>query len=513
MPLLHGQTLRDRLKQAPPLTLAEILRIGREIAEGLAAAHELGLIHRDVKPGNSGSKKRAAGSRSSTSAWPEWPMKPRSSRSTGTIVGTPAFMAPEQARGQDEFDCRSDLFSLGGILYRMVTGKLPFPADHTTAMLLSLLSDDPVPPRQLNPGIPPALEALILRLLAKDPDQRPQSARAVVEAIRRWNRPESSASGSSAGHHGAGGRWRLIGSGPPATARRRAPGSGRNRGRTGPAGDHHRRSHRFAVNGPLTGRATGPCQQSSPRRSAPTSETPTTTPPQGQGPAPRVAVETWPTPPPAHSRLPGLLPAPQSLAGLGHWQVETRSPRDAVLALSWSPDRQRLACAAGERVVRIYEAESMKLAGLLVGHTKPVFSVEWSPDGRRLATAGGDGTIRLWMRLGAPGPVLRGHSGSVWCLRWNPVGSRLASAGNDKSVRIWNADGTTELVLDHPSSGGGAWRGAPTGSSLFRARQIGSRSGTRDGTPGPLLKGHTGERSLRFVELRRDPDRLGQRRP
>ncbi len=198
MPLLHGQTLRDRLKQSPPLTMMEILRIGRETAEGLAAAHELGLIHRDVKPGNiwleegSGRVKILDFGLARVAA-------DEASQLTqhGTVVGTPAFMAPEQARGREDFDGRGDLFSLGGILYRMVTGKLPFPAEHTTAMLLSLLSDDPIPPRTVNPAIPPALEALILRLLAKDPAARPQSARLVVEAIRALEQAEMNASRSA----------------------------------------------------------------------------------------------------------------------------------------------------------------------------------------------------------------------------------------------------------------------------------------------------------------------------
>jgi hypothetical protein len=97
-------------------------------------------------------------------------------------------MSPEQAGRSGEFDHRSDLFSLGSVLYRMVTGRLPFPAESAAALLLALVQDDPIPPRQLNPRIPPALDALILALMAKDPVARPQSAQAVVEAIQRMEK-------------------------------------------------------------------------------------------------------------------------------------------------------------------------------------------------------------------------------------------------------------------------------------------------------------------------------------
>src|SRR5205085_945298 len=87
----------------------------------------------------------------------------------GIILGTPAYMAPEQASGASRVDHRSDLFSLGSVLYRMATGRHPFAASSTAAVILALSRDDPVPPRQLDPEVPPAVEALILRLLARDP--------------------------------------------------------------------------------------------------------------------------------------------------------------------------------------------------------------------------------------------------------------------------------------------------------------------------------------------------------
>jgi Leucine-rich repeat (LRR) protein len=182
MELLPGETLDDRLKREGRLPLAEVLRIGGETAEGLAAAHERGLIHRDIKPGNlwlEGQRQRvkvldfglarAAGEDAHLTQ-------------TGIVVGTPAYMAPEQAKAE-AVDVRCDLFSLGCVLYRMCTGEVPFKGKDSMSMLLSLAMDAPKPPRELNPDVPPPLSRLILNLLAKNPADRPVSAAVVVKVL------------------------------------------------------------------------------------------------------------------------------------------------------------------------------------------------------------------------------------------------------------------------------------------------------------------------------------------
>ena len=185
MPLLHGQTLSERLQQGPPLANAEVLRIGREIALGLAAAQACGLIHRDIKPANVWLEEGTGRVKILDFGLARAANETARLTQDGSILGTPAFMSPEQASRSGALDHRSDLFSLGSVLYRMVTGRLAFPAESLAELLLALVQDNPIAPRQLNPRIPPALDELILRLLAKDPAARPQSAQAVVETIRR----------------------------------------------------------------------------------------------------------------------------------------------------------------------------------------------------------------------------------------------------------------------------------------------------------------------------------------
>jgi serine/threonine protein kinase len=210
MPLLAGETLEDRLRRECVLPVGDILLIGRQIAEGLAAAHAHGLIHRDIKPNNiwlerpplhppslEGEEKavilskeearKADGSRVKILdfglAQPVDGGEPLTQ--SGQLLGTPAYMSPEQADGQ-LLDHRSDLFSLGCVLYRMATGKQPFARETLTATLRAVAEHQPPAPHEKKPGVPPALSHLIVQLMAKLPGERPPSAHAVAENLRNF---------------------------------------------------------------------------------------------------------------------------------------------------------------------------------------------------------------------------------------------------------------------------------------------------------------------------------------
>lgn len=197
MQLLRGEPLDKRLERDGPLPVPEVLRIGRETARGLAAAHARGMIHRDIKPGNiwlevladergvSALRVRVKLLDFGLARSAQDPQT-RLTKS-GFIVGTPAYMAPEQARGET-VDARADLFSLGCVLYQMATGRLPFTGKDTLAILYALANDHPLPPQTINPDVPLALAELITRLLAKDPAHRPASAREVAEQLEAIER-------------------------------------------------------------------------------------------------------------------------------------------------------------------------------------------------------------------------------------------------------------------------------------------------------------------------------------
>ncbi|NBO93160.1 MAG: serine/threonine protein kinase, partial [Planctomycetia bacterium] len=177
MPFLRGETLERRITREGPLADCVTRRIGHELAEGLSVIHERGLIHRDIKPGNiwlEGEMARVkildfglARARGDVQLTVD-----------GSIVGSPAFMAPEQANRQP-VDCRADLFSMGVVLYLMASGKLPFVGDDALTTLLAVTTAEPAP----LPHVHPDLETLIRRLLAKTPDERPQTAREVMAAL------------------------------------------------------------------------------------------------------------------------------------------------------------------------------------------------------------------------------------------------------------------------------------------------------------------------------------------
>jgi serine/threonine protein kinase len=182
MQLLKGESLDERLEREPQLPAVEVLRLGREIACGLAAAHQQGLIHRDIKPANIWLEAGDQRVKILDFGLVRAVVDDAQVTQTGMLVGTPAYMSPEQTRNQP-MDARSDLFSLGTLLYRMSTGRQPFLASDTIATLLAVATAQPPPPHEWNPDVPRSLSSLIMRLLAKDPNDRPASAQAVVEAI------------------------------------------------------------------------------------------------------------------------------------------------------------------------------------------------------------------------------------------------------------------------------------------------------------------------------------------
>jgi urea transport system substrate-binding protein len=199
MKFLHGESLEQRLQRDGRLPIREMLHIGREIALGLSAAHDGGLIHRDIKPANLWLETPPPDQRGDSGARLSCeyvyrlkildfglarPMNdPRKLTATGLIVGTPSYLAPEQARGQP-LDHRCDLFALGCVLYRMVTGNLPFDGPDTLAQLAALAFAEPPPIEELAPDVPADLRNLIHQLLAREPAKRPPSARVVAEMLR-----------------------------------------------------------------------------------------------------------------------------------------------------------------------------------------------------------------------------------------------------------------------------------------------------------------------------------------
>jgi eukaryotic-like serine/threonine-protein kinase len=212
MELLEGESLDQKLSAAP-LPLDRVLEIGAQLADALDAAHSKGIVHRDIKPANifigpRGQPKildfglakltRARDHAMETVATEGGPVPGHLTR-PGSTVGTVAYMSPEQARGED-LDPRTDLFSLGIVLYQMATGALPFPGKTSAVIFHALLDREPAPPTQLNPGLPPKLEEIIGKALEKDPDLRYQTAADLRSDLKRLKRDSESSRSVSTSH-------------------------------------------------------------------------------------------------------------------------------------------------------------------------------------------------------------------------------------------------------------------------------------------------------------------------
>jgi Tol biopolymer transport system component len=203
MELLEGETLADRIARGP-LPLADVLRLGVQIAEALDRAHSAGIVHRDLKPGNvmitrGGAKLLDFGLAKSGGALPaishDDATVQKALTQEGTIVGTFQYMSPEQLEGVD-VDHRTDIFAFGAVLYEMLAGRRAFEGRNKTSLIAAIVSGEPKPVSTLQPLTPPALEHVIRKCLAKDRDERWQSARDIAGELQ-WI-AESRVSGEAA---------------------------------------------------------------------------------------------------------------------------------------------------------------------------------------------------------------------------------------------------------------------------------------------------------------------------
>ncbi|MCD0451636.1 serine/threonine protein kinase [Actinocorallia sp. API 0066] len=436
MELVEGDTLAELLVTAPP-DPGEAARIVLAVLDALAHSHARGVVHRDVKPGNV--MVRRDGGRLHVKVMDFGVARLLSEAATaltadGTRIGTPVYMSPEQVTGEPVGPA-SDLYSTGCVLYQLLTGRPPFVADTTAALLYHHLHSAPAAPTERNPALPSAWDAVLATALAKDPAQRYPDAAAMRRAVEAAAGPAGRAPGEEPTRvdppaptvPGARrvNRRRALGLGAVAAASAAVPAAFLlDRERRAPGGAPR------AVEPPVLLR-TGEFVMSV--AFSPDGATLAT---GGVG----EAVRLW--------RVADLAPVGRPLTGHGR----------EITSVAFSPDGAVLVSAARDGTARLWRAvDGARLGRPLGGHTGPVNAVAFSPDGRTLATGGDDASVRLWRAADrAPlGEPLTGHTSAVFTVAFSHDGTLLASGGTDRTARVWHVAERAEKgipLVGHTSS-------------------------------------------------------------
>ncbi|MBL8792540.1 MAG: serine/threonine protein kinase [Planctomycetia bacterium] len=489
MEYVEGTDMQALVEKSGRLSLAQACDCLRQAALGLQHAHEHGLVHRDIKPANLLLTSAVAAQPGGVVKVIDLGLarlqgqgtKPGQTLLTtdgGTTMGTIDYQAPEQALDFHKADIRADIYSLGCVLYYLLTGKPPFGSGPLAIKLMRHQQAEPPDLKERRPDVPEGLVPIVQRLLAKKPADRYQTPGAVAAALAQVIPAKPPEREPRARQRHGGGRWlALLGQGAGLSVRLvRAAARG--------SGWAVQRRPRLVLGG-VVGLALGvafvwwllgPTAALGPRPGTSLAALPA---PTGlarlraRAAEPRAdAVALWRdvlafrmknagTPEAAAAaelqmRLPSQLdqldPARIKEPPAGMRPAETvavmSGHRFAEHAVKFSPDGRTLALCGDpthlELALYDLSGPEPKLLANLTGHTAPLFTVAFSPDGKLVASGGADKSVRLW-DLSGPKPqalrVLEGHAESIRCLAFAPDGKTLASGSADQTVRLWNLAG------------------------------------------------------------------------
>ena len=418
-----GGTLRKKHPHGSIVPLSMIVPYVKQVTAALQYAHDQQLVHRDVKPENM--LVEVQGTIVLGDFGIAIPVYDTQKFSTQDVGGTPYYMAPEQCRGKAR--AASDQYALGVVVYEWLCGMLPFYGTSAIEIAMHHLMDTPAPLQQRMSSVPLEVEQVVLRALAKDPQERFPSVQAFAQALEQASHPKKSAIAvlplsillsqqpDSHGHQSASpGDFRTstqptIATRPTVQIIQALPSAGAL------LSTYHGHSN------PVSG-----VDQSA----------------NGKLIVSRENKET--------TQVRNTTTGIQSLNLRGHCKY--------VSTLAWSPDGMQIASGGWDKVVQVWNARTGEQIRTYCGHSRFIFAVAWSPDGTHIASGSTDRTVQVWdARTGEQIRTYDKHDGFVFAVAWSPDSTHIASGGGDKTIHVWETT-TGEKLIDYHGHADGVSR-------------------------------------------------------